>query len=116
MEISGAAAIVTGGGSGLGAEAARMLAKTGAKVAILDLDGAKAESIAKEIGGVGFACDVASAEEAERAVARVREAHGPARILVNCAGIAPAKRLVGREGPMPLADFEAVIRVNLIGT
>jgi NAD(P)-dependent dehydrogenase (short-subunit alcohol dehydrogenase family) len=116
MEISGAAAIVSGGGSGLGAEAARMLARTGAKVAVLDLDSARARLVAEEIGGVGFACDVASAEEAERAVAAAREAHGPARILVNCAGIAPAKRIVGRDGPMPLADFEAVIRVNLIGT
>ena len=116
MEISGAAAIVTGGGSGLGAETARMLAKAGAKVAVLDLDAVKARSVAEEISGLGIPCDVASAEQAQSAVAQASKAHGPARILVNCAGIAPAKRIVGREGAMPLADFEAVIRVNLIGT
>ena len=116
MEISGTAAIVTGGGSGLGAETARILAKAGAKVAVLDLDGAKADGIARELGGIGIACDVASAEQAELAMAAAREAHGPARILVNCAGIAPAKRIVGREGPMALAEFETVIGINLVGT
>lgn len=116
MEIAGSTAVVTGGGSGLGAETARMLAQAGAKVAVLDLDGAKAGAVAAEIGGIGFACDVGNAEEAERAMAEVRDGLGPARILVNCAGIAPAKRIVGREGPMPLAEFEAVVRVNLIGT
>ncbi|MCH7795531.1 MAG: SDR family NAD(P)-dependent oxidoreductase, partial [Proteobacteria bacterium] len=69
-----------------------------------------------EIGGLGIACDVASAEAAEAAVARAREAHGAARVLVNCAGIAPAKRIVGRGGPMALEDFENVIKVNLIGS
>jgi NAD(P)-dependent dehydrogenase (short-subunit alcohol dehydrogenase family) len=116
MEIRGAAAVVTGGGSGLGAETARMLGGLGAKVAVLDLDGAKAGAVAKEIGGIGLACDVGSEPQAEFAMQEARAAHGPARILVNCAGLAPAKRIVGRDGPMPLADFEAVIRVNLIGS
>ncbi len=116
MKLSGHGAIVTGGGSGLGAETARHLAQAGAKVCVLDLDGDKAEAVAAEVGGLGIACDVASAEAAEAAVARAREAHGPARVLINCAGIAPAKRIVGRNGPMALADFEQVIRVNLIGS
>ncbi len=116
MKLSGHGAIVTGGGSGLGAETARHLAKAGAKVCVLDLDGDKAAAVAAEIGGLGIACDVADAEAAEAAVTRAREAHGPARVLINCAGIAPAKRIVGRDGPMPLADFEQVIRVNLIGS
>ena len=116
MDISGHGAIVTGGGSGLGAETARHLAKAGAKVCVLDLDGDKAAAVAAETGGLGIACDVASAEAAEAAVAQAREAHGPARVLVNCAGIAPAKRIVGRGGPMPLDDFDRVIRVNLIGS
>ena len=116
MKLSGHGAIVTGGGSGLGAETARHLAKAGAKVCVLDLDGDKAAAVATEVGGLGIACDVAGAEAAEAAVARAREAHGPARVLVNCAGIAPAKRIVGRGGPMPLEDFEQVIRVNLIGS
>lgn len=116
MDVKGLAAIVTGGGSGLGAESARHLAAAGAKVTVLDLNGEAAEAVAKEIGGLGLACDVSSAEAGEAAVAQAREAHGPCRVLVNCAGIAPAKRIVGRDGPMPLDFFENVIKVNLIGS
>ena len=116
MDVKGHAAIVTGGGSGLGAETARHLAAAGAKVTVLDLAAEAAEAVGKEIGGLGLACDVGSAEQAEAAVAQAREAHGPCRVLVNCAGIAPAKRIVGRDGPMPLEDFEKVIRANLIGS
>jgi len=116
MDIGGQGAIVTGGGSGLGAETARHLAAAGAKVAVLDLAAEAAQAVAQEIGGLGLACDVGSAAEAEAAVAAASESHGPARVLVNCAGIAPAKRIVGRGGPMPLEDFEQVIRTNLLGS
>jgi NAD(P)-dependent dehydrogenase (short-subunit alcohol dehydrogenase family) len=116
MEIDGLAAVVTGGASGLGRASACMLVDGGARVALLDGDEAGVEAAAREIGGLGLACDVADAAAAERAVARARDAHGPARILISCAGVAPPKRIVGRDGPMPLAAFEAVIRVNLIGT
>lgn len=116
MDVKGRGAIVTGGGSGLGAETARHLAAAGAKVAVLDLSGEAAQGVANEIGGLGLACDVGSAAEAETAVAAAREAHGPARVLVNCAGIAPAKRIVGRDGPMPLEAFAQVIQTNLIGS
>jgi len=116
MDVTGLPALVTGGGSGLGAETARQLAAAGARVAVLDIDGTAAAAVGAEIGGLGLACDVASAEAAEAAVAEARAAHGPARVLVNCAGIAPAKRIVGRDGPMPLAAFEQVVRVNLIGS
>src|SRR5512138_1857330 len=113
MDVKGLAAIVTGGGSGLGAETARHLAAAGAKVTVLDVNAEAAKGVAKDIGGLALACDVASAEAAE---AEARKAHGPCRILVNCAGIAPAKRIVGRDGAMPLSAFEQVIRVNLIGS
>jgi NAD(P)-dependent dehydrogenase (short-subunit alcohol dehydrogenase family) len=116
MDPKGHAAIVTGAGSGLGAETATQLAKAGAKVAVLDVNLEGAQAVAKAIGGVAIACDVADSDAATAAIAKARDAHGPARILINCAGIGPAKRIVGREGPMPLADFERVIRVNLIGT
>ncbi len=116
MDVKGQGAIVTGGGSGLGAETARHLAAAGAKVTVLDLAGEAAQAVGEEIGGLGLACDVGSAAEAEAAVAKAREAHGPARVLVNCAGIAPAKRIIGRDGPMPLEAFEQVIRTNLIGS
>jgi NAD(P)-dependent dehydrogenase (short-subunit alcohol dehydrogenase family) len=116
MDVKGLAAIVTGGGSGLGAETARHLAAAGAKVTVLDVNVEAAEAVAKEISGLGLTCDVGSAAAAETAVAEARAAHGPCRVLVNCAGIAPAKRIVGRDGPMPLDVFEQVIRVNLIGS
>ena len=116
MEIKVHAAIVTGGASGLGAASARALATAGAKVALLDVNEKAATDVAKEIGGIAVGCDVADAKSGAEAVKRAAEQHGPARILVNCAGIGPAKRIVGRDGPMPLEDYERVIRVNLIGT
>ena len=116
MEIKGQAAIVTGGGSGLGAATARALAAAGARVAVLDINDKAATEMAADIKGVAITCDVADAASGEAAVKKAAEAHGPARILVNCAGVGPAKRIVGKDGPMPLADYERVIRINLIGT
>jgi NAD(P)-dependent dehydrogenase (short-subunit alcohol dehydrogenase family) len=116
MKLAGHAAIVTGGASGLGAETARALARAGAKVSIFDVNPQRATVIAQEIGGAAIVCDVTDASSAESAIGLAREWHGPARVLVNCAGVAPGKRIVGREGPMPLADFARVIQVNLIGT
>ncbi len=116
MDITGIAAIVTGGSSGLGAATARTLAAAGAKVAVLDLNHDKGREVAAEIGGVFADCDVADERAAIDALAEARERHGPARILVNCAGIGAAARIVGREGPAPLDGFEKIIRVNLVGT
>jgi NAD(P)-dependent dehydrogenase (short-subunit alcohol dehydrogenase family) len=116
MEIKGQAAIVTGGASGLGAATARALAAAGARVAVVDVNEKAAADLAKEIGGVAVACDVTDSASGEAAVKHAAEAHGSARVLVNCAGVGPAKRIVDRDGPMPLADYERVIRINLIGT
>jgi NAD(P)-dependent dehydrogenase (short-subunit alcohol dehydrogenase family) len=116
MDIKGHAAIVTGGASGLGAATAEMLAGAGAKVACLDVNLAGAQAVAAKIGGLAVHCDVTSADEATAALAQAREKHGVARILINCAGVAPAKRIVGRDGPMPLAEFERTIQINLVGT
>ena len=116
MNIEGHSAVVTGGGSGMGAETARRLAAAGTKVAVLDRDEEAACAVAAEIGGLGLACDVADAAGVENAIARAREVHGPARICVNCAGIATAQRIVGRSGPAPLDGFRRVVEVNLIGT
>jgi NAD(P)-dependent dehydrogenase (short-subunit alcohol dehydrogenase family) len=116
MRLNGVAAIVTGGGSGLGAATGRALAAAGAKVALLDLNEGAAAEVAREIGGIALPCDVADAGSAEAAVARAAEAHGAARILVNCAGVATAGKIVGRNGPLDLAAYSKVIQVNLIGS
>jgi NAD(P)-dependent dehydrogenase (short-subunit alcohol dehydrogenase family) len=116
MNVKGQAALVTGGGSGLGEAVARALAAAGAKVTVLDvnLDGAK--RVAGEIGGHAIKCDVSDGAAAEAAIAEAKARHGVPRVLMNCAGIGPAARIVGKEGPMPLADFARCINVNLIGT
>ena len=116
MDVAGHCAVVTGGGSGMGAETARRLSAAGAMVAVLDLDEQVAGAVGAEIGGIGLACDVSDTDAVEHAVARARETHGPARICVNCAGIAPAQRIVGRAGPAPIEGFRRVVEVNLIGT
>ena len=117
MDVRGHAAVVTGGGSGLGAETARHLAKAGAKVAIFDVNMEGAQAVAKEIGGLAVKCDVADAASAEAAFEEAAAKHGAARVLINCAGIGPAALIVNREKkPMPLADFSKVISINLIGS
>ena len=116
MDVSGHAAIVTGGASGLGAATAQALAANGAKVAIFDLNMDTAQKMANEIGGIAVSCDVSSAESAETAVTEAREKHGPARILVSCAGIAPPKKIDGRDVAQPLETFAKVININLIGS
>ena len=116
MNINGLAAIVTGGGSGLGAETARQLAAKGAKVALFDvnMDGAKA--VAQEIGGIAIECDVTSDEGVAAAIAQAQEANGVARIVINAAGIAPAKRIIDREGNATSLDyFRKGIEINLVG-
>lgn len=116
MDLKNVPAIITGGASGLGEGTARILAAAGCKVALLDLQEERGRAIAEELGGIFIRCDVSSAESAEAAVAAAREAHGPCGIAVNCAGIAPAAKIVGKDGPMPLENFSRVIQVNLIGT
>ena len=116
MKLDGVAAIVTGGGSGLGLATAEALAARRAKVAVFDLNPAAAEAAARAVGGLALPGDVADEASAGAAIAKAAAAHGPARVLINCAGIGTPKRVVGREGPQPLADFEKVIRINLIGT
>ncbi|WP_218510316.1 SDR family NAD(P)-dependent oxidoreductase [Variovorax sp. dw_308] len=123
MKIEGQAALVTGGASGLGEATARELARLGARVAVLDRNAELAEKVAKAIDeefgdgrAVACACDITDTGSVSAAIERAAAAHGPARILMNVAGIGSAKRIVGKDGnPAPLEDFVRVVNVNLIG-
>lgn len=112
MNIKDQTAIITGGGSGMGAATARAFSSAGAKVVLWDMNLANAETIAKECGGIAIQCDVTS----EASVRAALEKSGSPRILVNCAGILLGKRIVGRDGPADLEHFMKVINVNLVGT
>ncbi len=117
MDLRNAAAIVTGGASGLGAATGAALAEAGARVTLLDLDRERGEARAASLGGRFAAVDVTDEAAVAAALDAAEQAQGVARVLVNCAGIAPASRVVTREGqPHALALFRKVIEVNLIGT
>jgi len=116
------AAVVTGAASGLGEATARMLAGQGVKVAIFDMQKERGEAVAKDIGGVFCEVDVTNEASVEAALAKARAAHGVERILVNCAGIAPAKRTISKKrdtGELlahDLGTFQKTVMVNLVGT
>ena len=115
MEIAGKVFIVTGGASGLGEGTARMLAAHGAKVLIADMQADKGEAVAKDIGGTFVKCDVSSETDGQAAVAQA-VSMGKLMGLVNCAGIAPAEKTVGKNGPHSLSVFTKTVMVNLVGT
>jgi NAD(P)-dependent dehydrogenase (short-subunit alcohol dehydrogenase family) len=115
MQIKGNAFIVAGGASGLGAATARMLAANGAAVLIADLQVDAGAALAAELGGRFVRCDVGSEADGNAAVAAA-QALGPLRGLINCAGIAPAAKVVGKEGPHPLELFRKTVDINLTGT
>lgn len=116
MDIKGTSAAVTGSGSGLGAATAALLAEAGAKVALLDRNLEAAEARARAIGGSAVQCDVSDAASVAAAFDKVAELQGVPRILVNCAGVAPAQKITSSRGSMPLKDFSRAVTVNLIGT
>jgi NAD(P)-dependent dehydrogenase (short-subunit alcohol dehydrogenase family) len=116
MDIKDQVALITGGASGLGAGAARVLSHAGAKCALLDRNFVLAEELAEEIGGIAIECNVVDGEAVETAVDKITETLGVPRILLNAAGIDVAIRTANDKGPHPLAEFERVIAVNLTGT
>jgi NAD(P)-dependent dehydrogenase (short-subunit alcohol dehydrogenase family) len=117
MEIKGVAAIVTGGASGLGGATAARLAKAGAKVAIFDLNAELGARHAAEIGAAFFPVNVTDEAAVENAILEAEAVNGKARICVNCAGIGPPAKVIGRDGKaLPLADFAKIIQINLIGS
>ena len=119
---SSIAAVVTGGASGLGEATVRQLAAHGVKVAIFDMNEAKGEAVAKEVGGVFCKCNVTSEEDVDAAFAKARAAHGQERILVNCAGTGNAIKTASRDKQtgeikhFPLDAFNIIIQINLVGT
>jgi NAD(P)-dependent dehydrogenase (short-subunit alcohol dehydrogenase family) len=117
MDIRGNAAIVTGGASGLGYATAVRLAKAGAKVTLLDLNADLGFKAADEIQGHFIRTDIANEEAVSAAIDEAEGLHGKARILVNCAGIGPPAKVVGRDGrALPLSDFSRIVTINLVGT
>lgn len=116
MNIKGLYALITGGGSGLGAATAKKLASLGANIIILDNNMAAAEGLATELKGLALDCNVSDAASVEQAFKYIQNKATIPRICVNCAGVAPAKRIISKTGPMPLADFNQVININLNGT
>jgi NAD(P)-dependent dehydrogenase (short-subunit alcohol dehydrogenase family) len=115
MDIAGKVFIVTGGASGLGEGAARMLAAAGGKVVVADLQVDKGEAVAAELGGAFVKCDVTQEADGQAVVAKAT-AMGKLMGLVNCAGIAIGVKTVGKDGPHPLAQFARVININLVGS
>ncbi|HBI19104.1 MULTISPECIES: SDR family NAD(P)-dependent oxidoreductase [unclassified Brevundimonas] len=110
-------AIVTGGASGLGAATARALAEGGAKVTIFDLNAEAGRALADSIGGAFLQVNVTDAEAVAGALEEAEGLHGKARILVNCAGIGPPNKVIGKDGqPLALELFQKIIAINLIGT
>lgn len=116
MIIKNTPVIISGGASGMGAATARLFSKAGAKVALFDKNISLAETVATEIQGLAVECDVTNDESVVNAVKKANATHGPARICVNCAGIIHSRRMNNQAGPMPLSEFELVIKVNLIGS
>lgn len=115
MEIRNNVFIITGGASGLGAATARMIAEGGGKVVLADVQVEAGEKLAAELGGKFLKCDVTS-EADGKAVVAAAESLGKLVGLVNCAGIAPAVKTVGKDGAHPLEVFQRVININLVGT
>lgn len=117
MNIKNQAVLVAGGASGMGEAVCHRIAQLGAHPLVLDHHGKRAEAVAEATGGSSYVCDVSSAKGLEETFQGIPEKYKKVlKVVVNCAGIAPAKRMVGREGPVSLDWFENVVKVNLIGT
>ena len=118
MQLGGSVALITGGASGLGAAVVREFGGVGAQVALVDLNAAAGAALAGEFGANGcfMAADVTNSDDIQRVMTQVRERFGGVHIVVNCAGVATPGRVVGREGALPLENFQRVIQINLVGT
>ena len=118
MNVKDCLAVVTGGASGLGEACIRRLVKAGAKAAIFDLDQARGEKLAAELGGsvIFIKTDVTSDESVQAAVSKAVETFGGINLAINCAGIGDPGKMLSKKGPMPLATFNRMVQINLVGT
>ncbi|WP_134681525.1 SDR family NAD(P)-dependent oxidoreductase [Paracoccus ravus] len=118
MQVEDRVFLITGGGSGLGAAAARMAVAAGGRVFLLDVNAEAGEALADELGNAAhfLRCDVTSASEGENAIRAAVTAFGRIDVAVNCAGVAPGERVLGRDGPHALDSFSRAVQVNLIGS
>ncbi|MCJ1900240.1 MULTISPECIES: SDR family NAD(P)-dependent oxidoreductase [Paracoccus] len=118
MQIENGVFVITGAGSGLGAAVARMAVGAGARAVLLDVNAEAGAAMAAELGQAArfVRTDVTSGPEGEAAIAAALEAFGRIDVAVNCAGVAPGEKIVGREGPHGLESFARAIQINLIGT
>jgi NAD(P)-dependent dehydrogenase (short-subunit alcohol dehydrogenase family) len=115
MQIKDQVTLIVGAASGMGAETARHFSSLGAKGILFDKNGPACKELAKELGAASYEVDITDEEQIKKALSEAIQHHGTPRILINCAGIAPAKRIVGSKGAMPQAEFEKVININLLG-
>ncbi len=116
MEVRDQAAVVTGGASGLGRATVYALAKSGAKVAALDVQKHQLDQVASQTGGLGIECDVSDDDSVVWALDVAQKAHGVARIIVNCAGVSGDMRFVNRSGPVDMQAYRRVFDINVMGT
>lgn len=116
MQIKDKVVLITGAASGMGAECARYFAEKGAKIIVVDIHQEQAEAVAKEINGIAFSCNVSDPVAVKSVVEKAAQHFKNIHVLINCAGIATGARIVGKEGPMPLEDFNRVIQINLVGS
>lgn len=116
VDIKNSAVVITGGASGMGGATATLLSQLGAKVSLLDVNAQAVAAKAHALNALGIVCDVTNPESVTAALQQAEEAHGPARICINCAGIVYSRKMINRDGSMPLSDFARVININVIGT
>ena len=118
MDVKGCVAVVSGGASGMGEHSCRLLAESGAKVSILDLQEDRGERLASELGEMALFCrtDVTDPESVQAAVEKTVEKFGTVNVAVNCAGVPSASKILTKKGPIPMEGFNKVVQINLMGS
>ena len=116
MNLKGQVALITGAASGLGEATARALNDAGCQLVLLDKDGVRLDRLAEALGALSLSCDITDSKSIDKAICAAVSAYKKLTIAVNCAGISLAQRLVNKDGPVPLLDFQKLLHVNLLGS